>query len=206
MTRALIFIAALQILFSAPASAADWPTVFEQRGNAIPLIDRNDHDYCSGIVINAEDGYVLTAAHCISEEARSYTVDRRDATVLRVNRELELAVIKTRLRTGATALPLAAAMPRAGSAVAVLGYPFSAQTLTIQVGIVANPAVDGMAWVNADLLPGDSGGAIVNERGELIAVTSGYRATKDGGAHIGRVVPIDTIRPFIEDLLPGASR
>lgn len=199
MIRAFLFFLFTFALASC-AAAADWPDVYAQRASAVPVVDVSNGGYCSSVVINAADGYVVTAAHCIADEAVSYTVDHVDASVVRVNRLLDLAVVKLRLRKGATTLPLAAAFPRVGSAVAVLGYPLGARTLTMQVGVVANPDVDGLAWVNADLLPGDSGGAIVNAAGELVGITSGYRAA--GAAHIGRVVPLETIRAFVEDLLP----
>jgi S1-C subfamily serine protease len=193
--------------FASLAAAADWADVYAQRARAIALVELSNTDgdggHCTGIVINAADGYVLTAGHCIEETAGfSYAVDRRDASVVRVNHVLDLAVLKTRLRKEATTLPLAPAVPAVGSSVAVLGYPFNARTLTMQAGIVANPDVEGFAWMNADLLPGDSGGAIVNDAGELVAVTSGtlYR----GPAHIGVTVGLETLRGFVEDLLPPA--
>lgn len=205
-TRTIFVLLILTLVSLAPAAAADWSDIYAQRASAVPIVEignGQDGGHCAGVVINAADGYVLTAAHCVVDDTPgySYTVDKRDGTVVRVNHVLDLAVIKTRLRKGTATLPLASTFPRVGSSVAVLGYPFGARTLTIQVGILANPDVDGYAWMNADLLPGDSGGAIVNDRGELVAVTCGYLYS--GPAHIGRAVALETLRDFVEDLLPA---
>jgi S1-C subfamily serine protease len=168
----------------------------------IAIGDGQDAGSCTGIVIHAEAGYVLTAAHCVPTDSNktSMTVTDRDAAIVRVNRHLDLAVLKVRLRKGAITIAFAPIMPRAGSAVAVLGYPFGARSLTVQHGIVANPDVEGWAWINADTLPGDSGGAIVDREGRLVALTSGYLYR--GAAHIGRAVPLETIRAFVEEYVP----
>jgi len=206
MRRALHLIHLFIFIFGfvAAAAAADWADVYERTAPAVRFLDvGTDGGYCSGIVINKAEGFVLTAAHCVTDND-AFAVDHRDATVVSVNPLLELAVLKTRLRKGASQITLAPALPRVGSSVAVLGYPFGARTVTMQAGILANAdAGDGTAWVNADMLPGDSGGAILNDAGELVGVTSGYRA--NGAAHIGRIVGIDDIRDFVEELLPAPA-
>jgi S1-C subfamily serine protease len=204
MTRLLLLILLFVFCAVAPA-AAQWADAVAALERSIVLLEMGDDQVdagsCSGIVLNAEQGYVLTAAHCVpTNEDHSIVVADRDAKPEKVNRRLDLAVLKVRLRKGATNITLAPSMPRAGSAVAVLGYPFGARSLTTQVGIVANPDVEGKAWINADLLPGDSGGAIIDPQGRLVALTSGYVA--NGAAHMGVAAPIDTIAAFVEDYLP----
>jgi S1-C subfamily serine protease len=194
----------LVIVFSQYA-AADWPDVYTQvvAGESVPLLELSNGDEggtCSTVVFNAAAGYALTAGHCIEGGGFSYTVDGRDADVVRVNKQLDLAVVKSRLRKGAVNIPFAPAFPRVGNVVAVLGYPFGARSLTMQVGIVSNGAVDGLAWIDANLGPGDSGGAVLDAAGRLVAIAVGYRY--NGPAHISRVVPIDAVRAFVADLLP----
>ena len=204
MFRPLAIIAVLFVV--TPAAAQGWASLVEPLGKTVLRLEVGDGRQgggCSGSVIDADKGHVLTAAHCVPTDLEQFslTVDGRDARVLRVNRILDLAVLKSRLRRGATAITLAPAMPRAGDAVAVIGYPFGARTLTTQVGTLANPDVEGWAWVNADLLPGDSGGAIVDAQGRLVGVTSGFLYY--AAAHIGLAVPLETVRAFVEEFLPG---
>jgi S1-C subfamily serine protease len=186
---------------STPA-AAQWPDVVEALIPRLVPFEQPDVDgpSCTGSVINAAAGYVLTAAHCIPKDAGELAIAGRDVDVKAINRQLDLAVVKTRLRKEASQVALAPLMPRAGSAVAVVGFPFGARSLVVQIGVIANPDVDGQAWINADALPGDSGGAIVDEQGRLVGVTLGYKA--HGAAHIGRAATLETVRAFVADFLP----
>jgi len=197
--RALV--AAVILLAATPAAAQPaWPDVVDRLRASVLLLEGDGA--CSAIVINAARGYLLTAAHCAPEK-QDLTVGERDASVLKINRKLDLAVLKTRLRQGVTDVSFAPTMPRAGSAVAVVGFPFGARSLTVQIGIVANPDVEGRAWVDADLLPGDSGGAIVDAEGRLVGVSSAFRYYL--AADVGVAVPLPTVLAFVEDYLPGAD-
>lgn len=191
---------------SAAVFSAEWSGVFTSLEHSVlhVMVAKAGRDVgtCSAVVLNTSNDTVVTAAHCISDEAAySYTVDGRAAKLLKLSRDRDLAVLKTRLRRGVVSLPLAPRAPTAGTAVAVLGFPFEAASLTIQIGIVANAQADagGKAWINADLLPGDSGGAIVDLSGHLVGLTSGYLS--QGAAHIGCAVPLETIRDFVDEYL-----
>lgn len=190
--------------FSTAAHAAEWadvvPTV-ERSVLRLHLGDDNGNEgTCSAIVINAEKGYLLTAAHCVTTDDHIVVGKDRTATLVISNRLLDLAVLKTKLRKEATAIVLAPTSPRLGAPVGVLGFPFGARSLTLQVGVVANPDVDDRMWVDGNLLPGDSGGAIINNAGHLVGVTSAFKYF--AAAHIGVAVPLDTLRAFVADYLP----
>lgn len=188
-----------------PAAFEEWVELVAAREQSILRLTSGNtatSGECSVVVLNAAAGVVLTAAHCVPVDLEKFSmvIGDRDASVQKINRRLDLAVLKTRLRKEAINVALAPSMPRAGSAVAVLGFPFGARSLTVQRGIVANPDVDGWAWINADLLPGDSGGAIIDTQGRLVGVVSGFRY--QGAAHIGLASPLETIRAFVEEFLP----
>jgi serine protease Do len=195
---------------AASAQAADWSQVHTSVGPAVLRVaigDGNREGSCSGVVVNADAGYVLTAAHCIQTEGEfNYTVAGRHADVVRYNRVLDLAVLSVKLPKGTPQVKVAVVAPKTGAAVAVVGYGFGSAELAIQSGIVANAreTASERMLVDANLLPGDSGGAIVNEAGELVGITSAFQFML--AAHQGLAIPLDTLRPFVEEYLPAVKK
>jgi S1-C subfamily serine protease len=102
--------------------ATDWPAVVVGLEKSVPRIEILGPEApgpatCSGVVLNAEAGYVLTASHCTIEKA-AYTVNGRHAELVRQNRLLDLAVLRTEL-DNAKAMPLAKESPAIGAEVAL---------------------------------------------------------------------------------------
>jgi S1-C subfamily serine protease len=203
-----LVVACALLLGTAAVGAQSWPALMPAAQTSVLRIESQNEDTgrggtCSGPVVNVKAGYVLTAAHCVPTGARpSLTVASQHAEVARVNRLLDLAVLRTELPKGTTAMVLAPAPPPAGTPVAILGYGFGTRDLVIQVGVIAHPKESRtqMTWVNGDLLPGDSGGAIVDGQGRLVGITSGFLFFF--AAHIGQAVPLETVRAFVAPYLP----
>src|SRR5688572_8088914 len=119
MSRAL---ALLMLLVAAPASAQSWVTTFQTAAPGIVRVESavngERHGTCAGVVLNVESGYVLTAAHCIpleKDSAYDLTAAGRHAELARINRLLDLAVIRTEVRKGITAIALADDTPPTGT-------------------------------------------------------------------------------------------
>lgn len=154
---------------------------------------------CSGVVINTDPAYVLTAAHCVEHkqsEALDMTVNGRYAEVARVSRLLDLAVVSFTAKDE-VAMPLADKLPAPGTEIAVIGYAFGIKAPIPQFGHVSqtmNPE-SGYAWLNVDLIFGDSGGAVIDGEGRLVGVNS--RIFTQGPAHMAGVVPVEVVRDFI---------
>lgn len=209
MTRVGIFFI-LAGLCSSPAAAQSWSDVMKAASPSVLRVVTTDGEkigLCSGVVVNPV-GYVLTAAHCIDgySEERSITVDGRHADVVRRNALLDLAILKTKLRGGRTAMPLADEMPDAGTDVAVVGHAFGSKQLAIQRGIVANPREEatGRSWINAEFIAGDSGGALVSQDGQLLGLVAAFRYVL--AVSLGESVPVDVVRDFAEDYLPAPAK
>ncbi len=200
--RPLLVVAVL--LAPVTVAAQSWPDVVEHMDRSVVRVlngDGADVGYCAGVVVNAEAGHVLTAAHCVPEKV-SLTVDGRHADLVRINRVLDLAVLKAKLKS-ATALTIAD-VPKTAMPIAVVGYPFGSESIVVQLGSVASAETrDGEVWLNIDVLPGDSGGAVIDGTGKLVALAVGFRQSM--AAHIGRAVPAHTLRAFLEDLPAGAK-
>lgn len=187
-------------------AATDWSTVVVGLEKSVPRIEilppeSNRAGVCSGVILNVQSGYVLTAAHCLVEDA-ALTVDGRHAEVARQNRLLDLAVLRTDLPRDAKAIPLASAAPKVGSDVAVIGYAFGAKRAAVQFGRVSLPLNDeGALVLDLMIIGGDSGGPAINLQGQLVGMTSGVKLSHST-MHVGVLVPVEQIREFVSQYLP----
>lgn len=144
-------------------------------------------------------GLLLTAAHVV-EGASEVTVrlpNRRPMVAVVAHTSQALGV--TALRVGEEGLPfipLAAGRPRVGEEVVVLGYPLAEvigfDDFTVTRGIVSRVLVDqGLLQFDASVNPGNSGGPVLNSRGEAVGiVVSRIR----GAAGIGFAVMSEAAR------------
>jgi serine protease DegQ len=186
----------------------DWPAIVRPAAKQVPRIEilregSTRPIACSGVIFNKELAYVLTAAHCVEgrPDVVAITVNGRHADLVRSNRILDLAVLRTTLKDEEQ-IELADVSPEQGAEVAVLGYAFEVEKLAAQFGRVAQTlnAERRAMLVNADLIFGDSGGALIDVEGKLVGMNS--RIYYSGPAHLAAAVPIEAIRDFIEHLLP----
>ncbi len=187
-----------------------WASVITQTSSAVPRLEMQIGDkagVCSGIVFEVDaDGNAaaLTAAHCVDHDATQHfdlTANGRHAEVVTYNRLLDLAIIHFRARKEQP-VAIATTTPEDGSEVMVIGYAFGVEDLVKQFGHVAqgyNRETKSI-WIDAMTIFGDSGGAVVDADGKLIAVTSRiYSGGLTGqAAHIAAAVPVDAIHDFID--------
>jgi S1-C subfamily serine protease len=164
---------------------------------------------CSGVVVLIDDGwaYALTAAHCVTHEPTEHfdlTANDRHATAVDFNTILDLAIIKFRAHKE-QAIVIAPSMPPAGTDITVIGYAFGVEDLVLQFGKIAQSynRETKSVWFDVSTIFGDSGGAVVDDQGRLLAITSKiYNGGLYGqSAHISAAVPLDAVRDFMEDFL-----
>lgn len=175
----------------------------------------------TGWVIDAEQGYIVTAAHCAKNfkgQAKTATVefmgDRRvrvDKVWVDPNDDMAVLVLDVNDPNyiDVTALKLAAAYDlNRGDLLLTLGGPYGYK-FSAGFGIVSNPLVDTDVFYPAGHKgnrlqfdttqnPGNSGGALVNIRGEVVGVgVSGISGCgSDSGVNFG--VTLDGIRSSLE--------
>jgi S1-C subfamily serine protease len=199
----MLLVAVALVWTGVAVGAQDWAAIHEQMERSILPMKVTGADgmtgTCSAVVI--ADNRVLSAAHCTQDKA-SYTIDNRDAQLIRKNDVLDLAAFKVNLR-GARPVLLATERPRPGSPIAVVGFPFGAETLAIQIGNVARHDDAPSTWLAVDIIPGNSGGAVVDANGNFVGLTQGFLYI--GPAHLGYVARLDVVRDFIQDLPPDKS-
>ena len=139
---------------------------------------RGEGVYGAGIVIDPR-GYVLTNHHVIQglEKIRVQFVDTPElpAKVVEVDKSLDLALLKVELdEPRATSAPAGDFLTaEVGDDVFAVGCPRK-MNFTVSRGMVSyvGRRIDGTYYLQSDLATndGNSGGPVVNDRGEVIAV------------------------------------
>jgi serine protease Do len=152
----------------------------------------------SGFIISA-DGFVLTNAHVVdgADEVYVTLTDKREykAKIIGVDKRTDVAVV----RIEGNNLPrLTIGDPsklRVGEWVIAIGSPFGLDN-TVTAGIVSAKARDTgeyLPLIQTDVAvnPGNSGGPLINMRGEVVGINSQIYSRSGGYMGISFAVPID---------------
>lgn len=169
----------------------------------------------SGFIISS-DGYILTNNHVVSD-ARELEVRLSDdskyiATVVGTDPDTEVALIKIDAK-GLTPAKLGDSnKARAGQWVLAIGSPFNLSQ-TVTAGIVSavgrsmqserqGPLTkyDNFIQTDASVNPGNSGGPLVNLRGEVVGVNTAIFSRSGGSVGLGFAVPINMARAVAETI------
>lgn len=93
-------------------------------------------------------------------------------------------------------IPIAAEKPKVGEKVYAIGSPRGLEN-TFSSGEVSQWRADNLMQINALIDHGSSGGALINEYGEVVGITSGSFA--DGSqANLNYAWSIDVVKPYIK--------
>jgi len=173
---------------------------------------RDTQSLGSGVIIDADNGYILTNSHVI-DKAIEITVTLQDgrrlnATLVGADPEADVAVIQVPSEN-LSALKLADSdQLRVGDFVVAIGNPFGlGQTVTS--GIVSALGRSGLGiegyedfiQTDASINPGNSGGALVNLRGELIGINTAIIAPGGGNVGIGFAIPTNMGQQIMAQLV-----
>lgn len=166
----------------------------------------------SGVIIDAQQGYVLTNAHVV-RDADDIEVGLKDgrtvvAKLIGKDDEVDLAVLKIEPKD-LIAINLATSSEvRVGDFVVAIGNPFSlGQTVTS--GIVSAIGRSGLGiegyedfiQTDASINPGNSGGALVNLRGELVGINTAIISPAGGNVGIGFAIPTDILINIMNQII-----
>ena len=174
--------------------------------------ERQTQSVGSGVIVDGEQGYVLTNNHVIANADQIVVTlrDRRQfaAELIGTDPDTDIAVLRipaedlTTLRMGdSDRLEI-------GDFVVAIGNPFGiGQTVTS--GIVSALRRSGLGiegfedfiQTDASINPGNSGGALVNLRGDLIGINTAIIGPGGGNVGIGFAIPINMAREVMEQLV-----
>jgi serine protease Do len=154
----------------------------------------------SGFVIDPS-GYVVTNAHIVSrmQEIVVRLADRRelDARLVGYDPASDIALLKV---DAAGLVAARIGKPQAlhpGEWVAAIGAPFGLER-SVTAGIVSAvervlPEASVVPFIQTDVAvnPGNSGGPLLNLRGEVVGVNSGFYTESGGNTGVSFAIPID---------------
>lgn len=165
----------------------------------------------SGVIISP-DGYIVTNNHVIQNASRiQVTLNNNQnfmADVIGTDPKTDIALIKIDA-TELAYLPFGDSdTAEVGEWVLAVGNPYNL-TSTVTAGIISaksrdlgmNNDVSSYLQTDAAVNPGNSGGALVNVRGELIGINTAI--TSQTGSYIGYAfaVPSNNARKIVEDIM-----
>jgi S1-C subfamily serine protease len=202
-------------------------TVFSVLGGSDALGGEGGQGVGSGFVLNGA-GEIATNAHVVTEgtgssikKAKEVYVAFADgnevsARIVGFDANADVALLRIdpfglRLRP----LKLGTARDlRVGSSVAAIGSPFG-EPQSLSVGVVSaiersiksltGFEIAGAIQTDAAINRGNSGGPLVNGRGEVLGINSQIQTTSGGGEGVGYAIPVDTVRRTLAGLRADGS-
>ena len=169
----------------------------------------------SGVIVDADKGYVLTNNHVV-EQADKIKVrlnDDRvfDAKLIGKDADTDIAVLQIKADK-LDALPIGDSdKMQVGDFVVAIGSPFNLRQ-TVTSGIVSALGRSGIGdgyedfiQTDASINPGNSGGALVNLRGELVGINSMILSRSGGNIGIGFAIPTNLAKNVMKQLIDTGS-
>jgi len=177
--------------------------------------ERETQSLGSGVIVDADNGYILTNNHVI-EDAFEITVTLRDgreliAEILGRDPDTDVAVIKVQAKHLKSIQFADSSQLRVGDFVVAIGNPFGlGQTVTS--GIISALGRSGLGiesfedfiQTDASINLGNSGGALVNLKGELVGINTAILGGGDGASGnigIGFAIPINMAHDIMQQLI-----
>lgn len=189
----------------------------EQMMFGLPQQSRVQNSLGSGVIVAAE-GIVVTNNHVIqgADTFRVVLNDRREyeAELILGDERTDLAVL--RINTGGERLPV---LPFAdtrdaqvGDLVLAIGNPFGVGQ-TVTNGIISATARTDVGindysffiQTDAAVNPGNSGGALINTRGELVGVNTAIYSRTGGSVGIGFAIPAEMVKRVVDAAVNGGT-
>jgi serine protease Do len=183
-----------------------------------PLLgfERQSHSSGSGVIIS-DDGYIVTNNHVIEDATNIEVVmnnnQRYYAKIVGTDTNTDLALLKIKAKN----LPFVrygdSDHVRPGEWVLAIGNPFDLNS-TVTAGIVSAKArnigilrdqnqfqVESFIQTDAAVNPGNSGGALINLKGELIGVNTAIATSSGQYQGYSFAIPVSLVKKVMDDLL-----
>ena len=210
-----------------PQGQGQVPPGFEDFFNQLqPRVPQVETGSGSGFIVS-KDGYILTNNHVVTMSDRTTIADRvtvqmldnrtYKARVIGNDPTTDVAVIKIEGSNFPT-LPLGNDVnSRVGEWVLAIGNPLGFD-FTVTAGIISakgrslpgllsrrgdtnNYSISDLIQTDAAINPGNSGGPLVNQRGEVIGITSAIASQTGVNAGYGFAIPITLAKKVMDDII-----
>ncbi|MFC4375420.1 S1C family serine protease [Nocardia halotolerans] len=179
----------------------------------------------SGVVLDAENGYIVTNNHVISAAATDKSGDARiqvqfsddtrvEGRLVGRDPKTDLAVLKVEADNLTEANLGKSDDVQVGDEVLAIGSPLALKK-TVTTGIVSavnrpfplsgegtdtNAVIDSVQ-TDAAINPGNSGGALVDMTGRLIGINTAIKTTSGGSMGLGFAIPVDVATTVSQTLI-----
>ena len=165
----------------------------------------------SGVIVSHE-GYVLTNNHVVegADEIEVVLTDGRKAPakIVGLDPETDLAVIKINLDKLPVIVLGQSELARVGDVVLAIGNPFGVGQ-TVTMGIISAlgrnnlhiNSFENFIQTDAAINFGNSGGALVDTRGNLIGINTAIYSQSGGSVGIGFAIPVSTAKTVMEAII-----
>ena len=171
----------------------------------------------SGVVVSA-DGYIVTNNHVIdgADQIKVIFNNKKTVSAKLVGKDAstDLAVLKVDESNLSFIQYGNSDDVRLGQWVLAVGYPLTLET-TVTAGIVSakyrniginqqksgNNAIESFIQTDAAVNPGNSGGALVNARGELIGINAAIASPTGSYAGYSFAIPSNIVKKVVNDMM-----
>ena len=217
--HACSLLAAALVLIPLSAKGTDFSHPCELNMRSVVRVFQNEKDtnkitFGSGVVVG-RDGFILTCAHVVDGTGRvdvmfgdGITNNVYQATVVKSDARLDLALLKLNSAPGLLRPISLSKMPTPprGTPVAAIGAPLKIFR-TVTAGIVSYCGPDegqDILVFDAKVMPGSSGGPVIDEQGDLIGIVTGGLGRDE--YRLPRAVYLTEIEKFLADGLNSAPQ
>ena len=175
----------------------------------------------SGVIVDAEEGYILTNFHVIANAhlilVRLSDGREIEAEVVGRNRDVDLAVLRIDMDDLVAIDWGDSRYVAVGDQVVAFGCPYGYQQ-TVTTGIIsateryndmlvtrgtgrARPIPQELLQTDAAINPGNSGGALVDMNGKLIGICTAIISDRGGNSGISFVIPSFTAKQIYDEIV-----
>ena len=188
---------------------------YEEEGFPSPFRDLIPREGTGSGVLYTSDGYIVTNYHVIADADRiAITLaDNRQykARVVGTDPATDLAVLKIDARGLPTLKVADARRAEVGEWVLAIGNPLELNS-TVTAGIISargrnldllpgEGAIESFIQTDAAVNPGNSGGALVNTRGELLGINTAIASQTGWYAGYSFAIPANIVQRIADDII-----
>lgn len=172
----------------------------------------------SGVIVS-KDGYIVTNNHVIDNASEVDVILNNKktykATVIGADPSTDLALIKIKAKSLPAIVLGNSDKVKVGQWVLAVGNPFNLES-TVTAGIVSAKgrnlnmlqrgqrnvsAIESFIQTDAAVNPGNSGGALINTKGELIGINTAIASPNGSFAGYSFAVPVNIVKKVVKDLV-----
>jgi serine protease DegQ len=194
------------------ATAQDIPQIVEEVQPSVVTVVTNA-GAGSGVVWDNQ-GRIITNNHVIANATSIQVVlasgERIPATLQAADPLTDLAVLRVQ-RQDLPTVEFAHSLPRVGELAIAIGSPLGFEN-SVTSGIIsglhrsipsggATPALVDLIQTDAAISPGNSGGALVNSRGQVVGINVAYIPPQAAAVAIGFAIPAPRVTDVVEQLI-----